>query len=191
MHEAGPASLLAATALAARLDADLLPLVRELLASADPWLRAHTLLGLGFASAPEALGLVENVYRFEPDRAARHAAVVALSHRSEPVRLRPLRLAAALDVAPEVREAARRALSGQRLATAVSGPETFWLELTTNPGLSAGELPAAQLRFGEGLALPVMADPDGVVALSGASPAAVQVRLALWGVRVNVPGARP
>ncbi|MDF3069206.1 MAG: Chromosome partition protein smc [Polyangiaceae bacterium] len=191
VHEAGPGSLLAASALAARLDADLLPLVRELLGSGDPWLRAHTLLGLGVASAPEALGLIENAYQFEPDRAVRHAAVVALSRRAEPVRVRALTLAAELETAPDVREAARRALSGQRLASGVSGPETAWLELSTNPGLLPQELPAAQLRFGAGLALPVVADADGVVALVRVDPAAVQVRLALLGGRVNVPGARP
>jgi hypothetical protein len=190
-HEAGPGSLVAASVLAARLDADLLPLVREFLASGDPWLRAHTLLGLGVAKAPEALGLLEAAYRFEPDSAVRHAAVVALSRRAEPVKARPLSLAAELDSAVEVREAARRALSGQALALGVSGPETAWLELVANPGLRPDELPAAQLRFGAGLALPVVADADGVVALAGVDPAALQVRLALSGGRVNVPGARP
>lgn len=190
-HEAGPGSLLAATALAARLDADLLPLVRELLSSGDPWLRAHTLLGLGLAQAPEALGLIESAYRFEPDSAVRHAAVVALSRRIEPVRRRALTLAAELDGATEVREAARRALAGQRLGTGVAGPETAWLELVANPGLGPQELPAAMVRFGSGLALPVVADADGVVALAGVDPAVVQVRLALSGRRVNVPGARP
>lgn len=191
VHEAGPGSLLAASALAARNDADLLPLVRELLASGDPWLRAHTLLGLGSAAAPEALGLLENAYRFEPDAAVRHAAIVALSRRPEPVRRRALTLAAELDAASDVREAARRALSGQRLGSTVSGPETAWLELATNPGLRPEEVPAAQLRFGAGLALPVVADADGVVALAGVDPALVQVRLALLSGRVNVPGARP
>jgi cellulose synthase operon protein C len=190
-HGAGPASLLAASALSARKDADLLPLVRELLTSGDPWLRAHTLLGLSRASDPDALGLIENAYRFEPDPSVRHAAVVALSRRSESVKLRALQLAADLDASRAVREAARLALSGQALSDGVGGPETLWLELSKNPGSAAEAVPALQVRVGSGLALPAVADPDGVVVLAGMDPAALEVRLALLGERVNVPGAGP
>jgi HEAT repeat protein len=190
-HGAGPASLLAATALSARKDADLLPLVRELLSSGDPWLRAHTLLGLSRAHDPDALGLIENAYRFEPDPMVRHAAVVALSRRPESVKRRALQLAAELDSSRAVREAALSALSGQVLSDGVLGPETFWLELTKNPGSAAQAVPVAQLRAGAGLALPVVADPDGVVVLAGVDPAALEVRLALLSERVDVPGARP
>jgi hypothetical protein len=42
-----------------------------------------------------------------------------------------------------------------------------------------------------GLALPAVADPDGVVVLAGMDPAAPEVRLALLGERVNVPAASP
>jgi cellulose synthase operon protein C len=190
-HGAGPASLLAASALSARKDADLLPLVRELLTSGDPWLRAHTLLGLSRARDADALGLIENAYRFEPDPAVRHAAVVALSRRPESVKRRGLQLAAELDSSRAVREAALLALSGQVLSDGVLGPETYWLELTKNPGLAAQAVPVAQLRAGSGLALPVVADPDGVVVLAGVDPAALEVRLALLGERVDVPGASP
>ena len=69
--------------------------------------------------------------------------------------------------------------------------ETVWLELARNPGLDAQALPAAELRLGSGLALPVVADPDGVVALAGVDPAALETRLALLSDRVNVVGARP
>jgi hypothetical protein len=190
-HGAGPASLLAASALAARKDADLQPLVRELLTSGDPWLRAHALLGLSRARAADALGLIENAYRFEPDPTVRHAAVVALSRRPESVKLRTLALAAELDASRTVREAARLALSGLALGDGVGGPETLWLELSKNPGLSAQARPAVQVRAGSGLALPAVADPDGVIVLSGMDPAAVEVRLALLGERVFVPGASP
>jgi cellulose synthase operon protein C len=190
-HGAGPASLLAASALSARKDADLLPLVRELLTSGDPWLRAHTLLGLSRARDPDALGLIENAYRFEPDATVRHAAVVALSRRPESVKLRSLQLAADLDASRAVREAARLALSGQPLSDGVGGPETLWLELSKNPGLAAQAVPALQVRVGSGLALPAVADPDGVVVLAGMDPAALEVRLALLGEQVNVPGASP
>jgi hypothetical protein len=161
------------------------------LQSGDPWLRAHTLLGLGFAEEPDVLGLIEGAYRFEPDASVRHAAVVALSRRPEPVRLRTLTLAAELDASSDVREAARLALGGRSLAATATGSETAWLELTNNPGLAANETPTAQLRLGAGLALPVVADDDGVVALAGVDSAKVQVRLALWGGRVDVPEARP
>jgi hypothetical protein len=186
VHEAGPGSLLAAAALAARKDADLSALVRELLASGDPWLRAHTLLGLGRASAPDALGLIENAYRFEADPGVRHAAVIALSRRMEAVKTRTLRLAADLDASATVREAARLALAGQVLTASATGSETAWVELVKNPAAGAATVAWAQLRFGDGLALPVLADPDGVAALAGVDPAPVAVRLALLEERVNV-----
>jgi hypothetical protein len=90
-----------------------------------------------------------------------------------------------------VREAARLALSGQALGDGVGGPETLWLELAKNPGLSVQALPAVQVRAGSGLALPAVADPDGVIVLAGMDPAAVEVRLALLGERVFVPEASP
>jgi HEAT repeat protein len=188
-HAAGPGSALAAAALAARKDADLLPLIRELLASGDPWLRAHTLFGLARASAPDALGLIEGAYRFEPEASVRYAAVVALSRRSESVRMRTLRLAAELDASATVREAARLALSGHALGDGVSGNETAWLELLENPDTGPALTPAAAVRFGDGLALPVVADPDGVAVLAGIDPAPAGVRLALLEERGNVPGA--
>ncbi|HXK20302.1 MAG TPA: HEAT repeat domain-containing protein, partial [Polyangiaceae bacterium] len=190
-HGAGPASLLAAAALAARKDADLLPLLRELLTSGDPWLRAHTLLGLSRTADPDALGLIENAYRFEPDESVRHAAIVALSRRPESVKARTLELAAELDASRSVREAARLALSGQALGDGVVGPETVWLELAKNPGADAAASPAALIRAAGGLALPVVADPDGVVALAYVDSAALDVRLALLAQRVNLGGAVP
>jgi len=189
-HEAGPASLLATAALAARKDADLLPLLRELLTSGDPWLRAHTLLGLAQAEAPDALGLIEHAYEFEPDATVRRAAVVALSQRSEAVRRRTLTLAAELDSSRDVREAARLALSGHVLGSGVVGAETVWLELAKNPGTSDASVPAAVVSFG-GLGLPVVADPDGVVVTAYVDPAPLGVRLALLSERVNVPGTSP
>jgi HEAT repeat protein len=190
-HVAGPGSLLAAAALAARKDADLLPLVRELLASGDPWLRAHTLLGLSRAGDPDVLGLIENAYRFEPDAQVRWAAVVALSRRPESVKTRLLALAADLDASSDVREAARLALSGRTLGDSVLGHETAWLELAKTPGLSADSAPAVMVRCGGGLALPALADPDGVVALANLDPAPLEVRLALLAPRVNLRGASP
>jgi cellulose synthase operon protein C len=190
-HAAGPGSLLAAAALGARKDADLSPLLRELLASGDPWLRAHALLGLARAPSPDAIGLIEAAYRFEPEASVRHAAVVALSQRTESVRLRTLSLAAELDGSSAVREAARLALSGHGLTSGVTGPETAWLELVKNPGQSANSLPVALVRFGDGLALPVVADPDGVAVLAGVDPGLATVRLALLEERGNVRRASP
>lgn len=190
-HDAGPASLLAAAALSARKDAELLPLIRELLSSADPWLRAHTLLGLSRARAADVLGLIEGAYRFEADESVRHAAIVALSRRPEQVKLRTLRLAAELDGSRAVRQAARLALSGHALGEGSLGLDSIWLELLRTPGLEASAVPAAQVRVGFGLALPLVADPDGVVALAGVDPAALSVRLALLDERVNVPPSGP
>jgi cellulose synthase operon protein C len=186
---AGPAALLAAAALSARKDAELSPLIRELLSSPDPWLRAHALLGLSRARSPDALGLIEGAYRFEPDESVRHAAVVALSRRPEPVRARTLRLAADLDAASTVREAARLALTGQSLGDGALGLDSIWLELLPTAGLEPGMVPAAQVRIGWGLALPLVADPDGVVAVGGVDSAGLSVRLALLDERVKLAGA--
>lgn len=190
-HDAGPASLLAAAALSSRKDAELLPLIRELLGSADPWLRAHTLLGLSRAREADVLGLIEGAYRFEADESVRHAAIVALSRRPEPVKLRTLRLAAELDGSRAVRQAARLALSGHALGDGSLGLDSIWLELLRTPRLEASALPAAQVRVGYGLALPLVADPDGVVAVAGVDPAGLSVRLALLDERVNVPASGP
>jgi cellulose synthase operon protein C len=190
-HDAGPGSLLASAALSARKDQELLPLIRELLTSPDPWLRAHTLLGLSRARESDVLGLIETAYRFEPDESVRHAAIVALSRRSEPVKARTLRLAAELDGARAVREAAKLALAGHALGDGALGVDSIWVELTRTAGLEPSAVPAAQVRVGFGLALPVVADPDGVVALGGVDPADLSVRLALLDERVFVPGAGP
>lgn len=186
LHDAGPAAPLAAAALAARKDPELMPLVRELLGSADPWLRAHTLLGLGRAREPDALGMIENAYRFEPSPDVRHAAVVALSRRPEPVKRRGLTLAAELDASAAVRAAARLALGGETLDESALGRESVWLELSRNPGLPPDLMPAGSVRARGGLSLPVVADPDGVVVLAGVDPAPLSVRLALLPRRVKV-----
>jgi hypothetical protein len=191
IHEAGPGSLLASAALSARKDRELLPLIRELLKSPDPWLRAHTLLGLSRARESDVLGLIESAYRFEPDESVRHAAIVALSRRSEPVKARTLRLAVELDSARSVRQAAKLALAGHALGDGVLGADSIWVELTRTEGLEPSAVPAALVRVGFGLALPVAADPDGVVALGGVDPAGLSVRLALLDERVFVPGAGP
>jgi HEAT repeat protein len=191
IHDGAAGSLLAAATLSARKDPELTPLLRELLGSGDPWLRSHVLLGLARAPEADALGLIEHAYRFEPDAGVRHAAVVALSHRAEPVKVRALRLAAELDGDPTVREAARLALAGHTLELDARGDDTVWLELSPNPGVSAQTALGAVLRSGWGPALPALADPDGLVALAGVDPAPLSVRLALADDRVNVPGQGP
>ncbi len=184
-----PGCQLAATALAARNGAALDPFVRELLASRDPWLRSHTLFGLGRARDPSVLGLIVAAYRFEPEASVRHAAVVALSQRPEPLKRRTLRLAAELDASPLVREAAALALSGHALGQTALQAESLWLELPRTPALQPKATPAALLRSSQGLALPLVADPDGVLTFVGADFGPVELRLALPGDRVNGLGA--
>ena len=107
------------------------------------------------------------------------------------VKARTLRLAAELDGARSVREAAKLALAGHALGDGALGVDSIWVELTRTAGLEASAVPAAQVRVGFGLALPVVADPDGVVAIGGVDPAGLSVRLALLDERVLVPGAGP
>ena len=169
---------LIAYALATRDDVELRPRIEELLQSGDALLRAHVALGLGKSKEPSAIGLLERAYRFEPDPAVRRAIVGALGQRPEPARKRLLWLAATLEPDSEAREAARIALSGARIDPPVTGPSTAWLSLLPNSaGLGAARRPLLVVVPG-GLALPVVSDPDGIVALARLARGPVSLRLA-------------
>jgi cellulose synthase operon protein C len=177
----GAATPIAARALAARDSNQLRPRVELLLASADPFVRANAVLGLADSREPSAVGLLEQSYRFETDAAVRHAVVSALGQRKERTRRRTLTLAAQLDGNREVREAARLALSGHRLARLGSGRGTLWLALIPNRAGATVSGHAAELATAAGMVLPLAADPDGAVTLAGLPVGSVRVRLAAAG----------
>ena len=169
---------LIAFALATRDHLELRPRIEALLQSGDALLRAHVALGLGESPEPSAIGLLERAYRFEVDPSVRRAIVRALGQRHEPAKKRLLWLAATLEPDPEARETARIALSGARIASPLTGPSAAWLSLLPNSaGLGAARRPLVVVVPG-GLALPVVSDPDGIVALARLARGPVSLRLA-------------
>ena len=148
------ATLIAARALAARLDEDLKKPIAKMLASGDPWLRAHAALGLGRARHGEATGMLSDRYEFESSAQVRHALVVALSHRPERTARKTLRLAAQLDPDRHVRTAARMAMKGHRLSDSPRGRGAVWLNIDATTESNATYDVA--VRVDPGLALPVV-----------------------------------
>ncbi len=177
IEDGGAAAPIAAMALASRDSPEERPQIELLLKSGDPLVRAHTALGLGSSREASAVGLLWTAYRFEQVAEARYAAIVALSQRPELARKRFLTLAADLDADGRVREAARTALTGARLTALPSGSGTFWLMLVQSDGKGASGQ-AATLGVLAGVALPVVADPDGAVTVTGLPPGPVSLRLA-------------
>jgi len=177
VEQGGACAPLAARALAARDSEELRPRVEAVLAGSDALFRAHAALGLAHSPLPNAVGLLDSTYRLDADPSVRHAVVVALSQRSEPTRVRTLRLAASLDADIDVREAARIALAGQRLAEFVSGPGSFWLDV--GPDLQSGTTPRATalLELPTGLAIPLPVGPDGLAIAVGLPVGQVRVRM--------------
>ncbi len=173
----GAAAPLAAAALAARDDASLRPKLVALLASDDPLLRSHVALGLGDSRDPTALGVLEARYLREPDPRVRRAVVSALSRRPEPVRRRTLQLAASLDPDRDTRQAARLALRQRKLSPLGHGTASVWLELSRSGGGQPGPV-AARVVTVTGLALPAVADPDGLLVVSGLPTGPMELSLA-------------
>ncbi|HEX3852161.1 MAG TPA: hypothetical protein VHW01_14415, partial [Polyangiaceae bacterium] len=127
-----------------------------------------------------ALGILERAYRFETDAGVRLAIVHALAARREPARLRPLGLARMLDGSAAVREAAALALASAEPNNENSGPQTAWLDFSLEPDDTLGSAPAlgALVITAGGLALPVFADPDGVLLLPALPTGPIELRLA-------------
>ena len=173
--EGSVASPLAAFALAERDSTDLRGRLIEQLASPDALLRAQVALGFGASEEPDALGVLEAAYRFELDPKVRHALVQALARRPHEVRKRTLALAAALDPDPATRTLARLSLRGSRAAETVQGTGTVLAVLDRTDGAGRG----AVVTVPGGLALPVLADPDGIIALGGLPAGPVALRVAL------------
>jgi HEAT repeat protein len=166
----GPLAPLAARALGSRDHAALRPRITRLLAATDPTIRAHVALGLARDPKPDAASLLAGAYRFEADASVRRAVVRALAARREPQREATLALARDLDPDAEVRALARSALAGRGLDRAgLAGDEVAWIVLDPPAPL------AARVAGAGGLALPVIADPDGVLVVAAlpAGPASV------------------
>jgi hypothetical protein len=168
---------LAALALAIRDEPDHRPELSALLEGGDAVLRAHVALGLGGSREPSAVGLLETAYRFEPEAAVRHAIVTALSRRRERTRLRTLALAANLDSDRATREAAALALRGARLGTAFGGGGTLWLVLDGASSGAGARSWSALIGLPGGLALPMVADPDGYITAGRLPRGAISVRI--------------
>jgi HEAT repeat protein len=174
----GPAAPVAARALGARYENTLGVLVDFLRTSGDPWLRAHVALGLGASEDPAAVGLLQQSYRFETDAVVRHAIVTALGARREPPRMRTLELATNLDPDERVRAAARLGASA-RPGGPTTGHGTLWLDLrSSRPGRPEDRPRLVVVRTASGIAVPLAADPDGIVFATGLPEGPIDVRVA-------------
>ncbi|WP_437620007.1 HEAT repeat domain-containing protein [Sorangium sp. So ce1151] len=180
----GPLAPLAARALAARDDEVIRGRLKRLLEGSDPVVRAHVALGLGSDPMPDSVSLLARAYRFEDDAAVRRAIVRGLSRRAEVQRRRVLEVARDLDPDEGVRALARAALAGvdRRALDAPSALATgvVWVAIVPNDrsaAASASSRPARLVRP-DGLAVPVVADPDGVLLVPGVPPGVSSVLLA-------------
>lgn len=183
----GAAAAVAAKALSARDDATLRPQIELLSKSGDPLIRAHVALGLSDSRAPSSIGLLAEMYRAEQNADVRHAVIVALSRRTDSTRRATLRLAADLDGDERVRSAARLALKNVALSPLPTGRSALWLALVDS---GTGPSHPAQARVGtpSGVALPVVADPDGLVVMAGLPEGPLVLRLATGSDESNAPG---
>jgi len=167
----GPLGPLAARALPTRDDEAVRGRIKRLLEGTDPVIRAHTALGLGLDPEPDAVTLLASAYRFEEDVAVRRAIVRALSQRKEMQRKAPLITARDLDPDDGVRALARAALTGRVVApsAATSGGSVVWVSLVANGPDAMGSIAgrAARVVRSDGLCVPVVADPDGVLLVPG------------------------
>jgi hypothetical protein len=163
------------------------------LESIDPALRAHAAFGLALSPLPDAAARLASAWRFEETPRVRRAIVTALAQRKEPQRLATLELAAKLDPDEQVRESARLALRGQlplplgRFGAGCGGNEprvggcyAAWITLTPSSPAGGAEVRerSGRLLDAAGLALPVVADPDGMLVVPGVSAGAASFRLA-------------
>lgn len=163
----GPLAPLAARALPSRDDEALRGRLKRLFAGTDPVIRAHLALGLARDREPDAVSLLADAYMFEDDASVRRAIVRALSARSEPQRKATLAIARDLDADSEVRSLAKAALLGRSLLPSLASPspEAIWVSLVASApsALSSVKSRSARLVRPDGLALPIVTDPDGVV----------------------------
>jgi hypothetical protein len=116
---------------------------------------------------------------------------MAASQRSELARRNLLRLAATLDPDVAVRQAARRALAGERLDPLATGASGAWITLAPNTPASLDSAAGRPLimQTPGGVAFPVVTDPDGVMCLAPLAEGPVRIRLAAPPIR-GKPGLR-
>jgi len=155
----------------------------RLLAGSDPLVRAGVARGLGESPEKDAVALLADAYRFEAEPMVRRAIIKALASRNELRREATFRLARELDPDPAVRAMAAAALAGRKLQSGgpPRGKQVAWVALRANRASekqSVGSRPA-QLVRADGLSLPVVSDPDGVLLVPGLSDVGhVALRLA-------------
>ncbi|WP_438015275.1 HEAT repeat domain-containing protein [Sorangium sp. So ce315] len=187
----GPLAPLAARALAARDDEVIRGRLKRLLEGSDPVVRAHVALGLGGDPLPDSVSLLARAYRFEDDPAVRRAIVRGLSRRTEVQRGRVLAAARDLDPDEGVRALARAALAGDQRdprapARALEAPRpalatgVVWVTIVPNDRSAAASAASRSARLvrPDGVAVPVVADPDGVLLVPAVPPGVSSVLLA-------------
>jgi hypothetical protein len=159
--------------------------VKGLLQGTDAMIRAHVALGLAHDPEPSAVSLLVAAYPFEADRIVRRAVVRALSCRIEPQRMATLTLASQLDPDDEVRAVAHRALMGTssdpgRDPVAGVEPRRQVAWVAVKESLPSGTSRPRALWFArsDGLAVPMVADPDGVLLVPGVPPGPASVEIA-------------
>lgn len=137
----------------------------------DPIVRLHVALGLADSPETDAVALLTDAYRFEPDPRVRRGIVRALSLRTEKRRDATLALAASVDPDAEVRALAAAAKRGRKLGLArvPSGREVAFVSLRANSESEKASVASRALVLvrDDGLALPVVSAPDGVILVPG------------------------
>jgi hypothetical protein len=170
-EEGGPLAPLAARALPTRDGEAVRSQIKRLLEGTDPVIRAHIAFGLANDPEPDAVSLLVEAYRFEEDASVRRAVIRALSARKEKQRIATLTMARDLDPDDGVRALAKAALDGRSLLPPATDPAgtVLWVSLVANaPGeLDAISGRAARFVRADGLAVPVVSDPDGVLIIPG------------------------
>ncbi|MEZ4300698.1 MAG: HEAT repeat domain-containing protein [Polyangiaceae bacterium] len=166
----GPLAPLAARALPSRDDDVTRGRIERLLSGSDPVVRAHVALGLGKDPEHDAVSLLVNAYRFEDDASVRAAIVRALSQRTEKQRVATLEVARALDPDDAVRGLARAALAGRAVPPPVVLTDAAaWVTIVDNDAAADRPARAGRLVRSDGVAVPFVADPDGVLVVPGLS----------------------
>jgi hypothetical protein len=176
----GPAAPLAVFRLVGRSSADLDQVVMPLLTSPDALWRLHAALGLGHRREPGVVGRLEEAYARETDDSVRQAIVTALGQHARAVPFGTLRTAMLLDPDLGTRQAARLAAQGRswhELDELGSGPASLWVELVSTRKSAVVLYPPTSVRTAAGLALPMVPDPDGLVAAVGLTVGPIELRV--------------